>query len=253
MMPKLPPTFANLSFQKSSMPLNRRRRQPDQDGSNEIWLLTMSDMMMLLMIFFILFFTITYARHATPAPAPVLAETEMDKQIVEPVLQTVEPVIDNALEQISIIAGLQTDLQNTLGERHGEQGVIVERRSQYIVLTFPEQIVFDSGQAELKISVQSVLQTVADFIDRHPELSLEIQGHTDNRPISNRSYPSNWELSAARATQVARALVALGVHPPRITAKGFGEYHPVSANDSDEGRLQNRRVEIQFSVLQAEG
>ena len=230
------------------MPLNRRRRQPDQDGSNEIWLLTMSDMMMLLMIFFILFFTVTYARHATPSPAPVLAETET--QTVAPVLLTAKPVIDDALEQISIIAGLQTDLQNTLGERHGEQGVIVERRSQYIVLTFPEQIVFDSGQAELKISAQSVLETVADFIDRHPELSLEIQGHTDNRPISNRSYPSNWELSAARATQVARALVGLGVHPPRITAKGFGEYHPVSANDSDEGRLQNRRVEIQFSVLQ---
>lgn len=230
------------------MPLNRRRRQPDQDGSNEIWLLTMSDMMMLLMIFFILFFTVTYARHATPSPAPVLAETET--QTVAPVLLTAKPVIDDALEQISIIAGLQTDLENTLGERHGEQGVIVERRLQSIVLTFPEQIVFDSGQAELKISAQSVLETVADFIDRHPELSLEIQGHTDNRPISNRSYPSNWELSAARATQVARALVGLGVHPPRITAKGFGEYHPVSANDSDEGRLQNRRVEIQFSVLQ---
>ena len=53
--------------------------------------------------------------------------------------------------------------------------------------------------------------------------------------------------------QVARTLVELGVHPPRIMAKGFGEYHPVSANDSDEGRLKNRRVEIQFSVLQTEG
>jgi chemotaxis protein MotB len=68
-------------------------------------------------------------------------------------------------------------------------------------------------------------------------------------PIHNQRYPSNWELSADRATQVAKSLVQLGINPVKISAKGFGEYHPLYSNDSDAGRLKNRRVELQFSLI----
>ncbi len=245
-MSKLPPLYTNLSFQKTRTSLNLQKKQPEQDGSDEIWLLTMSDLMMLLMIFFILFFTVSYAQQVNSQSTPV----EVKAKHAETVFQAVLPIVHKASKQATAITEVEADLQKKLGEMQEQQGVIVERRLNYIVITFPEQIIFDSGQSELKKSAQPVLQTVADFIDQHPELLLEIQGHTDNRPISTQRYPSNWELSTDRATQVARALVALGIHPVRITTKGFGEYHPVSSNDSEDGRLKNRRVEIQFSIQQ---
>lgn len=203
--------------------------------------------MMLLMIFFILFFTVSYAQHVNSEPAPVKTRT----RFVETAVQVVSPIVPKAAEQKKAITEMEADLQDTLGKMPEQQGVVVESRMNHVVMTFPEQIMFDSGRSELKQSAQSVLQAVADFIDQHPGLLLEIQGHTDDRPISTSRFPSNWELSADRATQVAHALVALGVHPFRITTKGFGEYHPVAPNAREEGRLKNRRVEIQFSIRQS--
>lgn len=199
---------------------------------------------MLLMIFFILFFTVSYAKHVNSEPPPV----NIKPRFVETTVQVVSPIVPKVAEQKRAITEMESDLHDTLGNLTERRGVLLERRSNHVIMTFPEQIMFDSGRSELKQSAQPVLQTVAEFIDQHPRLLLEIQGHTDNRPISTSRYPSNWELSADRATRVARALVTLGVHPFRITAKGFGEYHPVAPNSSEKGRLKNRRVEIQFSI-----
>jgi chemotaxis protein MotB len=149
------------------------------------------------------------------------------------------------MENHDAVLPLELDLQTLVG---GEQGVTVERRSSHIVATFSERFLFDSGHSDLKRSVDSLLKKVAFFILEHPELSVEIDGHTDDRPIKSSRFPSNWELSADRATQVAKALVGLGVEPTRLSIKGFGEYRPRYANDSDENRLKNRRVEIQFSL-----
>jgi chemotaxis protein MotB len=126
------------------------------------------------------------------------------------------------------------------------QDVTVERRSTYIVLTFPERIMFDSGQAEVKPTVQPLLEKVAAIILNRPELVVAIHGHTDDRPIHNRRYPSNWELAVDRSTQVARVLIQMGIQPTRLSIKGYGEDHPLYPNDSDDNRMKNRRVEIQF-------
>ena len=128
----------------------------------------------------------------------------------------------------------------------------MERRSHSIIVTFPERIMFDSGRSELKGAVRPFLEKVALFILNHPDVSIEIQGHTDDRPINSPRFPSNWELSADRATQVAKALVGLGTDPSRLSVRGFGEYRPLVANDNDLNRLKNRRVEIQFSLLPAQ-
>ena len=160
-----------------------------------------------------------------------------------------QPIVLAAPEPSSqdTAALLEADLLEMLGNNQGQQGITVERRSNYIVLTFPEQIIFDSGQAHLKPTVSPVLAKVAVFIQSHTGLILEIQGHTDDRPIHNERYPSNWELSADRATQVAKALMNLGIAPTLISTKGFGEYHPLYPNDNELSRLKNRRVELQFS------
>ena len=102
---------------------------------------------------------------------------------------------------------------------------------------------FDSGKAMLKPQTVTVLSTLAGFIKKN-SYPLRIEGHTDSAPISTPYFPSNWELSAARAVSVARYFQGLGVAPERMAAVGFGEYHPLDTNDTTAGMAKNRRVEI---------
>ena len=110
-----------------------------------------------------------------------------------------------------------------------------------------EQLFFDSGRANLKDTGKQVLQKVADSLKSYEDKAIRIVGHTDNVPISGglqKVFPSNWELSAARATTVVRFLQDNGIPPERLVATGRAEYAPVAPNDSAEGRQKNRRIEI---------
>ena len=110
-----------------------------------------------------------------------------------------------------------------------------------------EQIFFDSGRANLKESGKAVLQKVGEALKGYDDKIVRVVGHTDNVPIGKTmqsQYPSNWELSAARATTVVRFLEAAGVPPGRLAASGRAEYSPVASNDDPEGRKRNRRIEI---------
>lgn len=147
-----------------------------------------------------------------------------------------------------ILASLEADLRAILSDEDGKEGVSLTRQADRLILTFPERIVFDLGRAQLKPSVQPILHKVASLALAHPYLLVEVQGHTDDRPINNKRYPSNWELSVDRATQVVKALIGLGLDPAQISVKGFGEYRTLYPNDSNSNRRKNRRVEIQFSL-----
>ena len=110
-----------------------------------------------------------------------------------------------------------------------------------------EQLFFDSGRAALKDTGKEVLKKVADSLKSFDDKAIRIVGHTDNIPITGglqKVFPSNWELSAARATTVVRFLQDAGIPPDRLVATGRAEYAPVAPNDSPEGRQKNRRIEI---------
>jgi chemotaxis protein MotB len=110
-----------------------------------------------------------------------------------------------------------------------------------------EQLFFDSGRAALKDSGKKVLKEVADAMQDYADKAIRVVGHTDDVPISKAAqkvFPSNWELSAARATTVVRFLQEAGIAPGRLIATGRAEYAPVAPNDSPEGRQKNRRIEI---------
>ena len=110
-----------------------------------------------------------------------------------------------------------------------------------------EQLFFDSGRANLKETGKQVLQKVAESLKGYEDKAIRIVGHTDNVPITKglqKVYPSNWELSVARATTVVRFLQDAGIAPERLLATGRAEYAPVAPNDSAEGRQKNRRIEI---------
>jgi chemotaxis protein MotB len=110
-----------------------------------------------------------------------------------------------------------------------------------------EQLFFDSGRANLKDTGKEILQKVAQSLKGYEDKAIRIVGHTDNVPITKglqKVYPSNWELSVARATTVVRFLQDNGIAPERLVATGRAEYAPVAPNDTPEGRQKNRRIEI---------
>ena len=108
-------------------------------------------------------------------------------------------------------------------------------------------ILFDSGKAEVKPEGVEVLKKVVDILKNVTDKAIRIEGHTDNVQISGeltRKYPTNWELSAARAINVTRYLQQQGIDPGLLAAVAYGEYKPVAANDTEEGKAKNRRIEI---------
>jgi chemotaxis protein MotB len=110
-----------------------------------------------------------------------------------------------------------------------------------------EQLFFDSGRATLKESGKALLKKVGDALKGYDDKIIRVVGHTDNVPIGKSmqsQFPTNWDLSAARATTVVRSLESAGVPPERLLASGRGEYSPVASNDDPDGRRKNRRIEI---------
>lgn len=113
-----------------------------------------------------------------------------------------------------------------------------------LVLNLSQEVLFDTGKAELKPEGQKTLTEIATLLATLTDRSFQIEGHTDNVPIKNQKFPSNWELSNARAMAVVHLLIRSGVTPEQLSAAGFGEFHPVAPNDTDMGRQKNRRIEI---------
>lgn len=116
-----------------------------------------------------------------------------------------------------------------------------------------EKILFDSGSAEIKKEGKKVLDRVVEILKNVKDRQINIEGHTDNVPISPRlaqKFPTNWELSTARATNVVRYLQEKGIDPALLSATGYAEYRPVSPNDTEEGRAKNRRIEIVLVPLE---
>lgn len=150
----------------------------------------------------------------------------------------------------SMNAGWQ-ELRNEIAQYVHEQGldrtVGVVSTEQGVIVSLSDTITFPPGQATVNAAVKPFLSRVAALASEHPELNIEIAGHTDDRPIATPEFPSNWELSAARASRVARTLLEQEhLDPTRVSTRGFAHYHPLYANDTDEHRAANRRVEIHF-------
>jgi len=141
-------------------------------------------------------------------------------------------------------ARLMSDIAIRLKRSVDTGNLQVTLRDGRIVLRMPSDLLFDSGQATVSRRGQTALRSIADVLKGVPDRRFQVAGHTDAEPIDTTRFPSNWELSTARAVSVVRALVALGVAPGALSAAGYGEFDPVGANDAAAGRAKNRRIEI---------
>jgi len=139
---------------------------------------------------------------------------------------------------------IRRDLAATLSKQVAGHSVSLEMGRDGLVISLREAGFFDSGSATPKAEALSTLRQIAAKLGATP-YDVRVEGHTDNLPIHNAQFDSNWELSAARATHIARLFLDMGAIPPeRISAAGYAEYHPVASNDTAEGRSENRRVDL---------
>jgi chemotaxis protein MotB len=127
--------------------------------------------------------------------------------------------------------------------------VTLSMQDRGLVVTVLDRVLFDSGKAVIKESAMQTLDKVSEIINRNTRGNrIYVDGHTDNEPIRYSGWKSNWELSTARATEVIHYLSeSASIDPHRLVACGYGEYHPVDDNGTEEGKERNRRVEIVIS------
>ncbi|MHA7138525.1 flagellar motor protein MotS [Rossellomorea arthrocnemi] len=232
-----------------------RRRQASQPTGAPKWMVTFSDLITLILVFFILLFSmsqIDIVKFRTiadsfqqrqilefyPSVIPFenpSAEPEMEKEKTQP--QSSEET-DKELNQ------LLADIQSYLNENKLSDVVVATRTERGVVLVLQEQALFASGEATVLEDAYPFLNKVGDLLSRIPNF-VKVEGHTDNRPIGTYRFPSNWELSSARASSVIRYLVQTeNLDPKRFIAVGYGDTRPIAPNDTRENLQKNRRVEV---------
>jgi len=136
------------------------------------------------------------------------------------------------------------DLEQKLSNEVATHTVSMKMGRDGLVISLREAGFFNSGSATPKPQTRIILEEIATQLAQTP-YDLRIEGHTDNIPIHNAAFDSNWELSSARATNIARLFLDMNsISPDRISAAGFAEFHPIASNETPEGRAENRRVDI---------
>jgi chemotaxis protein MotB len=151
-------------------------------------------------------------------------------------------------EKLAQIQGTYNELVNKLESEIQRGDVTISELKGKLTVNVVDQILFPSGQATLKDDGLKVMKQIGDILKTAVDKEIQVEGHTDNVPIRGRlteTFPSNWELSTARATTVLHFLQdQVGISGDRLSAVGYGEYRPVSSNSTKEGRSQNRRIQI---------
>ena len=230
---------------RSELELSERKRihlqrqgliKPSEDQDISLWV--MLDLMTLILVFFIILYS-----DLLPATVPRSAEI-----LLKPVLLTKKPVRieeetthnsihQNNQELLSIKKNFQKAMLGT-----NDSDYSIEIHSNRVVMTINEKISFPVAKAELADEIKDPLKRIARFLNRSYVHRIIVSGHTDNTPIHTQKFPSNWELSVARAMSVAKFLMKQDVDPTSISVEGFGQYNPVADNETHEGRQANRRV-----------
>ena len=148
--------------------------------------------------------------------------------------------------QLDELARAKKLLEERLSQEIADKQVSLKMMEKGLVITVVGDLLFDSGKAVVRSEAYNVLNKVSGVLQENvPEFKVGIEGHTDNEPIKSSGWKSNWELSTARSLSVLHYLTGeRGVEPSRLSAIGYGEYRPVSTNETVQGRQLNRRVEI---------
>ena len=227
--------------------MRRRRKEPEQNKSGE-WLTTYSDMVTLLLTFFVLLFS--FSEIDAQKFRSIMSSFQGGTGVLEggttldldEVDETFYGILEEDLEKLKDILEEYAD---SIGL--GSQ-IILSVEERGLVIRFMDNVLFDSGKADLKPESIEILKSIAEILNREEfeERLIKIEGHTDTDPIVySREFPTNWELSAIRATNVLRYLVEEeGIEGSRVSSSGYSFYRPIAPNDTKENKAKNRRVDI---------
>jgi len=235
----------------------RGKHEEEHAGHDERWLVSYADFITLLMVLFVILYSMgqvnveKYKRLADSMRTAFSlggAADVVDKQInqsggnskdgtAKPI---VVPGIPEGPTQSEEVAGQLTSM---LSHQNLGSQVSVQTNIEGVLISLSEKLVFKDGTAELPEEVRPVLDTIVEML-RPINNKVRLVGHTDDSPPANSQYPSNWELSLARATAVADYLMKAGIAPERFIISGQGQYSPIFPNDTPEHRALNARVEM---------
>ena len=209
------------------------------------WLITYSDMITIILCFFIVFFTFTAEEASLLEKIKDTLTTE-----VEGLNQENEKLKEEKESLAALLFGSENSIDSSesfmkfLEKNNLKESVYIIEEERGLVIRFKDGVLFSSGKATISESGYNLLNEIAEKIQGIPNLVV-IEGFTDNIPIKTNDFPSNWELSVARAIGVAKFMIDdMDIGEERISVSGFGEQRPIDTNDTEEGRANNRRIEI---------
>lgn len=243
-----------------------RRQRHEEHENHERWLVSYADFITLLFAFFVVMYAISSVnegkyrvlsdslvsafKNVPPTAADPLRESQplagaAPKQIILPtpsaeLRQQPDARLEEQTRKMQDMAG---NIKQSLGSFIDQGKVRVTQSKRGIAIEINDSILFDPARAELQSSSITMLRAVADMVKGSDNL-IQIEGHTDNTPIRSTQFPSNWELSSARAASVVRLFAEAGVAPQRMVVIGYSDQRPAEANDKGDGRARNRRVTL---------
>lgn len=222
---------------------NSKRREEMEYGNS--WLITYSDMITIILCFFIVFFTFTAEEASLLEKIKDTLTTE-----VEGLNQENEKLKEEKESLAALLFGSENSLDSAesfmefLEKNDLDKSVYIIEDERGLVIRFKDGVLFSSGKAAISEGGFEVLSEIAEKVQGIPNL-IVIEGFTDDIPIKTNDFPSNWELSVARAIGVAKFMIDdMDIEEERISVSGFGEQRPIDTNDTEEGRANNRRIEI---------
>ena len=235
-----------------------RQRRPGRSPSHERWLVSYADFITLLFAFFVVMYAASQVDKGKVGKLAVAIQLAFqDLGIFAtpsskiPMLQTKPapnslPAINSLFDprSLSNLAKLQRELAHALQGEMQRGEVAMKVGPEGLVVSLREIGFFDSGSAEVKLKSEPSVARIAKVLEAG-SAQIRIEGHTDDVPIHTDRFASNWELSTARATEMAKLFITKFDFPPdRLSAAGYAEFHPVASNQTAEGRALNRRVDI---------
>lgn len=227
------------SLRKNNSMVTQFADQVMDEPEAPLWMITYADMVTLLLTFFILYYSIASVNLEKFKEA-ILGEESASIGLLE-LLDSID-----VKESIQSLTGLKSgdilaDIKNVVKE---QSSLEVAVRDAKVVVQVPGGTLFLPGSADLQKAGLPVLNEVIRVLQKYPDYQVNIRGHTDDTPISSERFPTNWELSAARATAVLRHFIDRSIDPEDLTATGFADTFPLVSNATEAGREKNRRVEI---------
>jgi chemotaxis protein MotB len=248
-----------------------RKHEHEDHVNHEAWAIPYGDLVTLLLAFFVVMYAVssvnegkyrvlsdslTAAFRGTPRtmePVPIgdkpakakgddtLAGIKPNQAIKFPEKSEQEASEDEALQ--AQLRQMTDDLQAAMQELIDQDMIRVQRAPSWVEVEIKTDILFPSGSAEIEAAAVAILERLAAILADRP-YPIRIEGHTDNRPIRTAQFPSNWELSAARAARIVRLFEQRGITATRMVVAGMGENQPLAENTTPEGRNRNRRVAL---------